>query len=159
MNGDAFGARLRKLIDERGGDYDHFAADLGIGLSYLHTLMDEPFAVSNPSAQLLKRIALRLGERVAYLIGESEENDPVWVESNLSWRSWADTPGIDSATALRMRDQWRDEHAANRREERSTASFRTPTRLMRKADWDKQYRQLIRKDRRAEENGYQPSLL
>ncbi len=43
LNGDAFGHRLRKLIDDRSGDYEHFAADLGISLSYLHNLMEEPF--------------------------------------------------------------------------------------------------------------------
>src|SRR5439155_14869768 len=52
MNGDAFGGRLRKLIDDRCGDYEQFAQDTGISLSYLDNLMEEPFAVSNPSIKL-----------------------------------------------------------------------------------------------------------
>jgi len=65
--------------------------------------MEEPFAVSNPSVRLLKRMALRLGERVGYLIGESEESDPIWIDSHASWRSWIDkTTGVDAATALKV---------------------------------------------------------
>jgi transcriptional regulator with XRE-family HTH domain len=160
MNGDAFGPRLRKLIDDRSGDYDHFAADLGISLSYLHNLMEEPFAVSNPSARLLKRMALRLGERVAYLIGESEESDPVWVESNASWRSWIDkTPGVDARTALQVRDEWRHDYSTNRREQQSVASFRKPALMIREPDWDKRYRDKEKLNRRGSENAKQPSLL
>ncbi|HWY69464.1 MAG TPA: helix-turn-helix transcriptional regulator [Terriglobales bacterium] len=160
INSDAFGSRLRKLIDDRCGDYEHFAADLGISLSYLHNLMEEPFAVSNPSARLLQRMALRLGERVAYLIGESEESDPVWVESNASWRSWIDkTPGLDARTALRMRDEWRQEYSTSRREEQTSASFRKPTLLMREPDWDKRYRQIGKPPRRDGAHATQQTLL
>jgi len=105
MNGDAFGDRLRKLVDDRCGNYEQFAHDLGISLSYLHSLLEEPFAVSNPSARLLKRMGLRLGERVGYLIGESEETDPIWIESHASWRAWIEkTPGVEASTALRIKD-------------------------------------------------------
>jgi transcriptional regulator with XRE-family HTH domain len=160
INGDAFGSRLRKLIDDRCGDYDHFAADLGISLSYLHNLMEEPFAVSNPSARLLQRMALRLGERVAYLIGESEESDPVWVESNAAWRSWIDkTSGIDAGLALQMRDEWRQEYSTSRREQQSSASFRRPTLLMREPDWDKRYQRTNKVHRRDGANADQPTLL
>src|ERR1019366_3179740 len=139
MNGDGFGKRLRRLIDDRcNADYIQFSADIGVSQMYLHKLMDEPFLVSNPSAQLLKRMAHRLGERVAFLLGEAEENDPVWTESNASWRSWIEkTEGVEAATALRIRDDWRHSYATDRREQQSCASFRNPTRLMREADWDR----------------------
>jgi transcriptional regulator with XRE-family HTH domain len=150
MNGDAFGPRLRRLINDRCGDYEQFAQDIGISLSYLHNLMDESFAVSNPSIRLLKRIALRLGERVSYLIGESDESDPIWIESNASWRSWIEkTPGIDAATALKMRDVWRDDYAIARRERMTEASHRESVTRMRETDWDRRY-QLLRSSQQKE---------
>jgi transcriptional regulator with XRE-family HTH domain len=150
MNGDAFGGRLRKLIDDRSGSYDQFAQDLGISLSYLHNLMEEPFAVSNPSVRLLKRMALRLGERVGYLIGESDESDPVWIDSQASWRAWIDaTPGIDAAVALRIRDDWRHEYATDRRRQMTTASHRESSKRMRDTDWDKRYQHSMK----AKKNG------
>ncbi len=144
MNGDGFGARLRKLIDDRcNADYAQFAADIGISLFYLHKLMDEPFLVSNPGARLLKRMAHRLGERVAFLLGEAEENDPIWTESNASWHSWAEnTAGVDAQTALRIRADWRRAYATERRDQQTSSSFRRSARLMREADWDKQFRRL-----------------
>ncbi len=160
MNGDAFGPRLRRLIDDRCGDYAHFAADLGISLSYLHNLMEEPFAVSNPSIRLLKRMAVRLGERVSYLIGESEESDPVWIESNASCRKWIyETPGVDAGIALRTLDEWRSDYAMNRREQQSSASFRKPTPLMTVSDWDRRYQQRIKTHRRHTPNAKQSSLI
>lgn len=159
MNGDGFGKRLRTLIDDRcNADYIQFAADIGISQMYLHKMMDEPFLVANPGAQLLKRIAHRLGERVAFLLGEAEENDPVWTESTASWRSWVEKNEglLDAAKALRIRDDWRRSYATDRRDQQSSASFRTPTRLMREADWDKRYRQQAKNGAR---NAQQPSLL
>ena len=159
MNGDSFGRRLRKLVDDRcNGGYHQFATDIGVSLAYLQKMMDEPFVISNPSALLLRRIAHRPGERVAFLLGEEEQNDPIWVESNAAWRSWIDkTPGLDAQTVLRMRDGWRDEYAVEKREMQSTnASFRKPTRLMREADWDKRYQKQL-KDNKL--NDKQPTLL
>ena len=142
LNMDAFGGRLKRLIDDRcGGDYIQISRDLGISLTYLHNLMKEPFAVSNPSARLLGRIAVRLGERVAYLLGESEESDSVWIDTNASWRQWiANTDGIDARVALELRDQWRNEYRSTRRSrQNSAASFRASQKPMREMDWDKQY--------------------
>jgi len=149
MNGDGFGKRLRKLVDDRcNGGYHQFATDIGVSLMYLLKMMDEPFIISNPSALLLRRIAHRLGERVAFLLGEEEQNDPIWVESNAAWRSWIDkTPGLDAQTVLRMRDSWRDEYAIEKREKQSSnASFRKSTRLMREPDWDKRYQKVLKND-------------
>jgi transcriptional regulator with XRE-family HTH domain len=147
MNGDSFGKRLRRLIDDRcNADYIQFAADIGVSLLYLHKMMDEPFLVSNPSARLLKRMAHRLGERVAFLLGEAEENDPIWIASNASWRSWIEnTRGLDAGIVLRMRDDWRHAYATDRREQQSSASFRKSSRLMREADWDRQYQHQVQK--------------
>jgi transcriptional regulator with XRE-family HTH domain len=141
LNSDAFGSRLRRLVDDRSGAYVQFADDLGISLDYLHTLMQEPFSVSNPSARLLNRIATLLGTRVGYLLGESGETDPIWVESNASWRKWIDaSAGIDAGTAIQMRDKWRDAYQmARRTRELSTTSFRNNPKLMEVKDWDKQY--------------------
>jgi transcriptional regulator with XRE-family HTH domain len=142
MNGDAFGDRLRKLVDDRCGNYEQFAHDLGISLSYFHSLLEEPFAVSNPSARLLKRMGMRLGERVGYLIGESEETDPIWIESHASWRAWIEkTPGIEAATALRIKDEWRHEYATTRRERLTATSHRSSLKRMTEPDWDKRYQQ------------------
>jgi transcriptional regulator with XRE-family HTH domain len=160
MNGDGFGKRLRRLIDDRcNADYIQFSTDIGVSLHYLHKMMDEPFLVPNPSALLLKRMAHRLGERVAFLLGEAEENDPIWTESSASWRSWVEKNegrGIDAAVALRMRDEWRHSYATGRREQQSSASFRKPTGRMREADWDTQYAQRVKK---GIGNAKQPSLL
>jgi transcriptional regulator with XRE-family HTH domain len=145
MNGDGFGNRLRKLIDERSNGYEQLASDLGISLSYLHILMEEPLAVSNPSLRLLKRMALRLGERIAYIVGESDESDPIWIESNASWRSWINrTPGLDAGMALRLRDDWRHEYANHRREHLTNVSHRAGSKRMGETDWDRRYQELVK---------------
>lgn len=147
LNMDSFGARLKRLIDDRcGGDYIQFSSDLGISLTYLHNLMREPFSVSNPSARLLGRLAVRLGERIAYLLGESEENDPIWIESNTSWRQWINnTTGIDARDALELRDQWRHTYRAALRNQDSAASFRSSVKPMRDIDWDKLYQKRVKR--------------
>jgi transcriptional regulator with XRE-family HTH domain len=141
LNGHDFGDRLRKLINERGSDYGTFADDVGINLSYLHALMQEPFNVSNPSAKLLKRIAALLGESVGYLIGESEQADAVWVSSQASFREWVETnPELPAEEVLRMRDGWRAEYRLSKSQPISV-SFRRSKEPMRVADWDRLYRQ------------------
>jgi hypothetical protein len=160
LNGDQFGKRLRKLIDERcNGNDSRFADDICISLSYLHKLISEPFSVSNPSSRLLKRMAHRLGERVGYLLGEAEETDPTWIQSHAAWRSWIDnTEGLDAGIALRIRDEWRHEYAMLRRDQQNMASFRKPTSLMREIDWDKKYQQ-VRSKRKGAVNAKQAGLL
>ncbi len=142
LNGDGFGSRLRRLLSDRCGDYEQFAHDTGISLGYLHALLEEPFTVSNPSARLLTRMAVVLGERVAYLLGESEESDALWVESNASWHSWVTrTSGIDAAAAVRMRDRWREDYLLNR-SQRTAESYRKTSRAMQEIDWDKLYQKI-----------------
>ena len=141
LNGHDFGERLRKLINERGGDYEKFADDVGINLYYLHALMQEPFNVTNPSIKLLKRIAALLGESVGYLVGESERADPIWISSQASFRDWVEAnPEIPAGEAFRMRDAWRDEYRLSKNEPVSV-SFRRSNEPMSVADWDRRYRQ------------------
>jgi hypothetical protein len=159
MNGDGFGRRLRKLVDDRcNGDHRQFASDICVSLVYLHKMMDEPFVISNPSALLLKRIAHRLGERIAFLLGEEEENDPIWVESNASLRSWVKkTPGLDAQIVQRMKDDWRNDYLMEKREKQaSAASYRKSNRLMREADWDKKYQRV---QKSGTQNDKQTSLI
>jgi hypothetical protein len=147
ISSDAFGHRLKRLIADRcGGDTVQCADDLGISQDYLHTLINEPFSVANPSARLLARMASRLCTHVGYLLGESEETDPIWVASNASWRQWVDeNTGVDAATALKMRDTWRDQYrGALRTRDVSVASFRNSPKLMEPKDWDQQYQALVK---------------
>jgi len=142
-----FGARLKGLIDDRcGGNYLQVAEELGISLTYLLTLMNEPFEVSNPSARLLMRLGRRLGERVAYLLGESEDVDPIWLESNSSWEEWVSSgSGIDAKLACELRGKWQDEYHLLRREHQpSSASFRSKVKLMKVRDWDQEYQKIAK---------------
>ena len=139
-----FGDRLRKLISDRAGDYGLLASELGLSRAYLNGLMNEEFAVSNPSGRILCRIAARLGTSVAYLLGESEETDPIWLTSHAAWRKWVDTnPGVDAALALKMRDDWRQDFHHNRAE-LSNASFRKASQMMNEVDWDRRYQSLMK---------------
>ena len=152
LNGVTFGKRLRKLVDERGGNYQIVAEDLGVSLPYLNVLMDEQVVVSNPSATLLKRMAVLLGTSVAYLVGESEETDPVWVESHATWRRWAESTKVDAGAALSIKDEWRHEYRQNRGQQ-TTASFRQSVRTMSVVDWDRLYQDRSKKKGGASGNG------
>ncbi|HEY6248372.1 MAG TPA: helix-turn-helix transcriptional regulator, partial [Candidatus Angelobacter sp.] len=57
LKGESFGKRLTKLVHQRAGGYVGIADELGIALSYLHILMEENLVISNPSSQLLMRMA------------------------------------------------------------------------------------------------------
>jgi transcriptional regulator with XRE-family HTH domain len=141
INGADFGDRLRRLIDKRSANYETFADDIGVSLSYVHALMDEHPSVTNPSLRLLKKIATVLGESVAYLIGESEEADPIWTESKATWHTWATTTsGLDAALALRIKDNWCDQYRA-RKSQPAMASFRRNLHALSKGDWDSRYRE------------------
>jgi len=132
-------------IDDRGaGDYIGLAEDLGINLLYLQSLMEEPFAVSNPSACLLKRISLLLDVSVGYLLGESVDTDPIVTESLCNWRSWVDeTTGLEASIANRVKGDWQDEYERTRKEV-AVVSFRKPDkRVMEKIDWDKMYKAAV----------------
>ncbi len=144
LNGHGFGNRIRKLVDERWGDYPKAAADLGISLSYLHVLIEEPLTVSNPSALLLRRMAHLFGEKVGYLLGEAEDADPIWFDSQTSWRAWiSNTPNRDAAIALSIRDEWRTRHRLERAPE-NTASFRRPRKALRETDWERLYQEKLK---------------
>ena len=145
VNGAGFGERLRKLIDARSGDYERFADDIGVSLPYISALMDEHSSVSNPSLRLLKKMAAILGESVAYLIGESEEADPIWIESKASWHAWATTtPGLDAGVAIKIKDDWCDQYRSQKVQP-GVASFRRQVRAMGKTDWDSLYKNELAK--------------
>lgn len=141
MNGDGFGPRLRRLLDERSGDYVQFARELGVNISYVHTLIEEPFAVSNPSIRLLKRMGILLNESVAYLVGESEEADPIWVQSKLAFDSWImSTEGVDGGVAFGMRKSWQQAYFEERRSTETRDYRRSPMTVL---DWNRKYRELV----------------
>jgi transcriptional regulator with XRE-family HTH domain len=141
LNGNAFGKNLRDLVDSRCGDYQNFAHDLGISLTYLHALMDERIVVSNPSLALLKRMASRLGTTVGFLTGETEDADPVWIASHASWREWIKNSQIDAKIAMDLRDEWRQQYRSQRLVE-TAASFRKQSKLMSVSDWEDKYKKL-----------------
>jgi len=135
-----FGERLRHLISDRSGGYESFADELGVALHYLHALMDEPLSVSNPSAILLKRMAALLDVSIGHLIGEAEESDPIWIESNASWNSWVtDGTPRDAGIAVRIKAEWRDNYKATKLEE-NISSSRRPINTMRTSDWENLYK-------------------
>ncbi len=141
-----FGERLRHLISDRSGDYQSFADDLGVALHHVHALMDEDISVSNPSVILLKRMASLLGVSVGHLVGEAEDTDPVWIESNASWYSWVtDGKPRDAGIAVRIRAQWRDNYQATKLEE-NISSARKPMKTMRTKDWESLYEKELKGD-------------
>ncbi len=144
MNGDSFGGRLEMLINTRHGNREEFANDLGISTSYLHSLIGESFAVSNPSIRLLKRMAIRLDVNVSYLIGESLESDTVWSESNAAWHVWIEqNPDVSATDAVSLRNEWRSAYQLSRRERSSMSTIshrRESAKQMSVADWNAKYR-------------------
>lgn len=137
MNGSDFGPRLKKLIDERVGDYKTFAEELGVSLDYVQAMMVEPLAVSNPSARLLERMSILLGESVGFLLGEKEKDDVIYRESKENFNAWVreSDENVDARTAAEIFDQWKVDYFA-RKVESSPVSLRSEVRPMQKADWD-----------------------
>jgi transcriptional regulator with XRE-family HTH domain len=147
QNGSGFGERLRRLISDRSGGYQSFADDLGVALHYLLALMDENLSVSNPSAILLKRMSSLLGISVGHLVGEAEDSDPVWIESNSSWNSWVSdgTPRV-AGVAVRIRAEWRENYNTRKIEE-NISSSRKLVKTMRTKDWDNLYLKEMKGDK------------
>jgi hypothetical protein len=125
MQWDDFHSRLRDLIQDRCGNNTTFANQLGVDIRYVEALLQEPLTVSNPSAQLLKRMSIVLHVSVGFLLGETEETDPVWVESMATWHEWArNSKGLDGALVVAVRDEWREQFRENRKLESSPISPR-----------------------------------
>ena len=141
VNGNDFGPRLKRLVDERARDYKAFAEELGVSLDYVHAMMVEPLSISNPSARLLERMSIRLGESVAFLLGEKEQDDAVYRESKENFYAWVREAeeSVDARTAVEIFDQWKTEYFAGRMES-SPISHRAEVRPMGKADWDEMFR-------------------
>jgi transcriptional regulator with XRE-family HTH domain len=141
VNGNEFGPRLKRLVDERALDNRAFAEELGVSLDYVQAMMEEPISVSNPSARLLKRMSVRLGESVGFLLGEKQQDDAVYRESKENWYAWVRESGedVDARTATEIFDQWKGEYFA-RRVETSPISLRAEVRPMGRPDWDERFR-------------------
>jgi transcriptional regulator with XRE-family HTH domain len=155
LNGNAFGKRLERLVNDRTKGAAFFADDLGVSLSYVLALIKEPLAVSNPSTMLLKRIARRLDTRVAYLLGDGPETDPVWIESHEALRRFVTkTPEISADAYLAIRDEWRAEYRSHR-DAMSILSNRAPQ-LMTEQLWDTRYRTHAKNKKKS--NSGSPSL-
>jgi transcriptional regulator with XRE-family HTH domain len=141
MNGNDFGPRLKKLVDERIRDSRAFSEELGVSLEYVQALMVEPLAVSNPSARLLERMSILLGESVGFLLGEKEKDEATYRESKETFNAWVRESGddVDARTANEIFDQWKIDYFA-RKVESSPVSLRSEVRPMGKADWDGLFR-------------------
>src|SRR5579871_5808481 len=109
MRRDDFGQRLRALVNQRCRDYAEFARDIGVNLSYIQAMFEEPLAVSNPGARLLQKMASVLRVTVSDLIGDSSDADPILEISKAEWWRWVrGTSGIDGSLATKLRDDWID---------------------------------------------------
>ena len=141
MNGNDFGPRLKRLVDERVRDDRAFAEELGVSLEYVQALMVEPLAVSNPSARLLERMSILLGESVGFLLGEKEKDDAIYRESKENFNAWVreSCDDVDARTANEIFDHWKVDYFA-RKVENSPVSLRSEVRAMGKADWDGMFR-------------------
>jgi transcriptional regulator with XRE-family HTH domain len=141
MNGNDFGPRLRKLIDARALDDNAFAEELGVSLDYVHVMTVEPISISNPSARLLKRVSVLLGESVGFLLGEEEQDDAIYRESKESFIAWVreSDESVDARTAEGVFDDWKAEYFAGKVES-SPISFRAKAVPKGKADWDEMFR-------------------
>jgi len=141
MNGNDFGPRLKKLVDERVRDSRAFAEELGVSLEYVQALMVEPLAVSNPSARLLERMSILLGESVGFLLGEKEKDDAIYRESKENFNAWVreSCDDVDARTANEIFDHWKVDYFALK-VENSPVSLRSEVRAMGKADWDGLFR-------------------
>jgi transcriptional regulator with XRE-family HTH domain len=148
LNGNAFGKRLERLINERTKGAAFFAYDLGVNVSYVLSLIREPLAVSNPSTMLLKRMARRLDTKLSYLLGEDAETDPVWIESHEALRRWlTKTPDVPALAFFAIRDEWRAEYQSYRNAA-SIASNRAPQ-LMSEQLWDARYRAYVKNQKQS----------
>jgi transcriptional regulator with XRE-family HTH domain len=157
LNGNEFGDRLAHLLAKRVSNRQEFAAKLGVAEHYLEVLLHESFVVSNPSARLLKRLGRLLCVSVGYLLGESKEADPVWIDSHASWRSWIRTPGIEAGPALEVMDDWEADYIMKASQcEPGYASHRNDLTVRTKKDWDIEYQKLLK--RKGTSNDGQPTL-
>jgi transcriptional regulator with XRE-family HTH domain len=135
--------RLSTLIKDRCGNNLTFSRRLGVNIRCVDALLNESLAVSNPSAQLLKRMSIILHVTVGYLLGETEETDPIWAESMANWNEWAcNSWGLDASVVVALRNEWRDRLRQERKLESSPISTRSVSQI-RKAmsieDWQVLY--------------------
>jgi transcriptional regulator with XRE-family HTH domain len=146
LNGHEFGERLRHLLEKRVTNRSDFVAKLGVAEQYLDVMVHESFVVSNPSARLLKRLGVLLGVSVGYLLGESKEADPVWIESHTSWRNWIRTTGVEAGLAYELKEEWEAEYMRKTgQQELSYASHRNEISPRQEKDWDIEYQKRLKR--------------
>jgi len=146
INGHGFSERLCVLLEKRVTNRAEFAAKLGVAQQYLDLLTHESFIVSNPSALLLRRLSVLLGVSVGYLLGESKEADPVWIESQASWRKWTRTTGIEAGLANDVKEDWEAEYILKAGQlEPSYASHRIGVVPRLEKDWDIEYQKRLKR--------------
>jgi transcriptional regulator with XRE-family HTH domain len=146
LNGHEFSERLRHLLERRVTNRSDFAAKLGVAEHYLDVMIHESFVVSNLSARLLKRLGVLLGVSVGYLLGESKEADPVWIESHASWRNWIRTGGIEAGLAYELKEEWEAEYIRKTAQhEPSYASHRNEISPRQEKDWDIEYQKRLKR--------------
>lgn len=144
LNGHEFGDRLRHLLEKRVTNHSDFAAKLGVARHYLDVLAHESFVVSNPSARVLKRLGVLLGVSVGYLLGESKDADPVWIQSQACWRNWIRTPSVEAGLAYELKEEWEAEYMRKTgQREPSYASHRNEISPREEKDWDIEYQKRL----------------
>jgi transcriptional regulator with XRE-family HTH domain len=142
--GDDFRIRLANLIQDRCGNTLTFARRLGVNVGYANALLNESLAVSNPSAQLLRRMSLILHVGVGFLLGETEESNAVWIESMANWNEWArNSRGLEASIVVSIRDDWRDQFRRESKLQCSPVATRPISDIVRKPmsveDWQTLY--------------------
>jgi len=141
LNGNDFGRRLEDLINDRYTGLVEFSDRLGVDPRYIRAMIDEPLVMSNPSARLLKRMGTLLGVSVGFLLGESQDADPVLTESRATWRARVrETSGLDAEIAVSIQEDWQLSYK-RKAHQPTVASFRNVQKAMTATDWDKLYQQ------------------
>ena len=106
MNGNDFGPRLKKLVDERARDNKTFAEELGVSLDYLQAMMVEPIAVSNPSPAGGANQPIAGRERRISPWGEAARRCDLYCESKENFNAWV-RESADNVGALMAAQNFR----------------------------------------------------
>jgi hypothetical protein len=97
-------------------------------------------------------MAALLSVSVGYLLGETRDADPIWVDSEGSWHSWMrENSGVEASLAVEVWDQWKHEYYPPAFGP-SIVSFRELQKPMIVVDWDKRYQALLKTKAKVENN-------
>lgn len=160
MNGHGFGERLRSLVNDRCPNNEAFGHGLGVSLTYVHALLEQPLVVSNPSTRLLQRMSRHLDVSIGFLLGETSDTDPVIAESLASFRAWTEsTTGIEASVANQLCRDWQEEYQRSRREPQLASLRSIANRALSQADWDRRYQEATKVRKGRGTHGVQKGLL